>query len=56
MLAITAAPGVLGAVSAVAKDDMNQRGDERGGYVSPCNLSGVNPAFHPDVEKSKWSL
>ena len=48
MLAITAALGVLGAVSAVAKDDMDQRG-ERGGYVAPCSLSGVNPAFHPDI-------
>jgi hypothetical protein len=48
MLAITTALSVLGAASAVAKDDMDQRG-ERGGSVVPCSLSGVNPAVHPEI-------
>jgi hypothetical protein len=48
LLATTAALGVLGAASAVAKDDMDNRG-ERGGSVVPCSLSGVNPAVHPEI-------
>jgi hypothetical protein len=48
MLATAAALGALGAASAVAKDDMDNRG-ERGGSVVPCSLSGVNPAMHPEI-------
>jgi hypothetical protein len=48
MLATTAALGVFGAASAVAKDDIDQRG-ERGGGVVPCSLAGVNPAVHPEI-------
>jgi hypothetical protein len=49
MLAVPAALGVLGTASAVAgRDDMNERG-ERGGSVMPCDLSGVNPAHHPEI-------
>ena len=46
-LAIITALGVLGVTSAVAED----KGDrlERGGYVMPCNLVGVNPAYHPEI-------
>jgi len=47
-LATTAALGALGAASAVAKDDMDQR-SERGGSVVPCSLSRVNPAVHPEI-------
>jgi hypothetical protein len=47
-LAIITALGVLGAAPAVARDDIDKRG-ERGGSVVPCNLSGVNPAFHPEI-------
>jgi hypothetical protein len=39
--------GVLGAASAAA-NDRNDRGRERG-YVVPCSLVGVNPAYHPDI-------
>jgi hypothetical protein len=49
MLVITAALGVLGTASAVAKDDMDQRGDTHGGSVVPCDLSGVNPVHHPEI-------
>jgi hypothetical protein len=48
MLAITAALGALGTASAVARDDIDNRG-ERGGSVVPCSLSGVNPAHHPEI-------
>ena len=48
MLAVTAALGVLGTASAIAKDDFDKR-DERGGFVLPCDLSGVNPVHHPDI-------
>jgi hypothetical protein len=48
-LAIAAATGVLGAASALAKDDDSERRGERGGWVVPCSLSGVNPALHPEI-------
>lgn len=48
MLAVTTALGFLGAASAIAMDDTDKRG-ERGGYVVPCSLSGVNPALHPEI-------
>jgi hypothetical protein len=47
-LAIITALGVLGAAPAVARDDIDTRG-ERGGSVVPCSLSGVNPALHPEI-------
>ncbi|HEY6259002.1 MAG TPA: hypothetical protein VIY51_24760 [Xanthobacteraceae bacterium] len=46
--AIVAAVGVIGITSALA----NERGDrsrERGGFVQPCSLVGVNPAYHPEI-------
>jgi hypothetical protein len=47
-LAIIAALGVLGAASAAASD-RSDRNRERGGYVQPCSLDGVNPAHHPEI-------
>jgi hypothetical protein len=47
MLAITAALGVLGTTSA-AWSHFDGRYD-RGGYVKPCSLDGVNPVYHPDI-------
>jgi hypothetical protein len=47
MLAITAAIGVLGIASAAGSE--RDRGRERGGFVVPCSLGGVNPAYHPDI-------
>jgi hypothetical protein len=46
-LSLAAALGVLGAASAVASD--HGRRDDRGGYVVPGSLVGVNPAYHPDI-------
>jgi hypothetical protein len=46
-LAVTALTA-LGAASAVARDDIDTRGD-RGGAVLPCSLDGVNPAHHPEI-------
>jgi hypothetical protein len=48
ILAITAVLSVLGAASAIGKDDIDSRG-ERGGSVRPCSLAGVNPAHHPEI-------
>jgi hypothetical protein len=48
ILAATAALGVLGVGAAIAKDDIDNRG-ERGGAVTPCSLDGVNPVHHPEV-------
>jgi hypothetical protein len=48
-VAVTTALGILGAASALAgQDDMNERGD-RGGFVRPCSLDGVNPIHHPEI-------
>jgi hypothetical protein len=47
-LALTAALSILGAASAAAGSDRD-RGHERGGYVLPCSLAGVNPAYHPEI-------
>jgi hypothetical protein len=46
--AVTTALGILGAAPAVAKDDIDNRG-ERGGSVRPCSLDGVNPVHHPEI-------
>jgi alkylation response protein AidB-like acyl-CoA dehydrogenase len=46
-LAVTAAMGVLSATSADASFFGGHR--NRGGFVVPCSLSGVNPAHHPDI-------
>jgi hypothetical protein len=46
-LSIGAALGVLGATSAVASEHTD-RGD-RGGFVTPGSLDGVNPAYHPEI-------
>ena len=47
VVGITLVLGVLGIASAGASDHSN-RGRERG-YVQPCSLDGVNPAYHPDI-------
>jgi hypothetical protein len=45
-LAMAASLGVLGSAStAWAQYDF----DFEGGYVRPCSLDGVNPAYHPEV-------
>jgi hypothetical protein len=47
VLAVATALGALGAPSAAwAKDT---RWWERGGFVKPCSLDGVNPAYHPYI-------
>jgi hypothetical protein len=45
-LAAIAALGVL-ATSASATD--RDRNRERGGFVQPCSLDGVNPVHHPEI-------
>ena len=46
-LSLAAALGVLGVASAAASEQ-GGRGD-RGGYVAPGSLVGVNPVYHPDI-------
>jgi hypothetical protein len=47
LLAITTTLGVLGTSSA-AWSFFDGR-YYRGGFVKPCSLDGVNPAYHPDI-------
>jgi hypothetical protein len=37
---------LIGAVSAALAGDQTE---ERGGYVMPGSLDGVNPVYHPDI-------
>ncbi len=46
VLAFTAL-GVVGMTSAAWSSLFHNR--ERGGYVIPCSLDGVNPVHHPDI-------
>jgi hypothetical protein len=45
---LATAVGALAVTSAVASDNSSSRGD-RGGFVIPGSLEGVNPAYHPDI-------
>jgi hypothetical protein len=47
VLAVTAAFGLVGTSSA-AWSFFDSR-YYRGGFVKPCSLDGVNPAYHPDI-------
>jgi hypothetical protein len=47
-LAAIAALGVLCATSASATD-RDRGGRDRGGFVQPCSLDGVNPIQHPEI-------
>jgi hypothetical protein len=48
MIAISAAValGIVGAASVAKASDKDE---DRGGFVMPGSMVGVNPAFHPDV-------
>jgi hypothetical protein len=60
-LAVTAALSVLAVGYAAAFESLFERerdngrnsGRERGGYVQPCSLAGVNPAYHPEIFASR---
>jgi hypothetical protein len=43
-IALAVALTLGGASAALANDD-----DERGGFVMPGSLDGVNPAYHPGI-------
>jgi hypothetical protein len=47
-LLLATALGALAVTSAGASDRSSSRGD-RGGFVLPGSLDGVNPAYHPDI-------
>jgi len=46
--AAIAALGFVGTASALANQN-SDRDRDRGGFVTPCSLAGVNPAYHPEV-------
>jgi hypothetical protein len=49
-LTIIAGLSVLACSSIVfAQDNGRNSGKERGGWVVPCSLDGVNPAQHPEI-------
>jgi len=48
VVAIAAALGILGTTVAFASHDLSDRRN-KGGYVIPCSLDGVNPVHHPDI-------
>lgn len=39
----------VGPTTAVAQDNFRNSGKERGGWVMPCSLDGVNPADRPEI-------
>jgi hypothetical protein len=45
-LSVAIVLGVLGTASAALAGDQTE---ERGGYVLPGSMDGVNPAYHPDI-------
>jgi hypothetical protein len=47
LLAATAALGGFCTAASGNSDFADQR--LRGGFVVPCSLAGVNPAYHPDI-------
>ena len=47
-VALTAALSILGAASTAAGSD-RERDRDRRGFVVPCSLDGVNPAYHPYI-------
>jgi uncharacterized membrane protein len=47
--AITTAVGVLGFAASAAASDHDHGSSRDRGYVVPCSLAGVNPAYHPDI-------
>ena len=48
MSAAITALGIVGTASALANQN-SDRNRDRGGFVAPCTLDGVNPAYHPEV-------
>jgi len=49
LLAIVSALGLLVTGQAFAQDNGRNSGKERGGWVAPCSLDGVNPVHHPEI-------
>ena len=47
VLAVTAAIPVVGSPS--ASWAFFGSGRDRGGFVTPCSLVGVNPVYHPEI-------
>ena len=47
--AIAVSLGVLGPASTAWAQDGGYDYEYEGGYVKPCSLVGVNPAYHPEI-------
>jgi hypothetical protein len=45
-IAVAAALGLLSTSTARSSFD---HGRNKGGFVKPCSLDGVNPVYHPDI-------
>ena len=48
VVALVIAFGALGSSTAAWSSSFDGR-YFRGGFVKPCSLDGVNPAYHPDI-------
>jgi hypothetical protein len=48
-LALAVSLGVLGAASTAWAQSGGYDYEYEGGYVKPCSLDGVNPAYHPEI-------
>ena len=46
-IAVAGALGLLSTSAAWSSFEAHTR--DKGGFVKPCSLDGVNPAFHPDI-------
>jgi hypothetical protein len=47
-LAVITAPAVFG-ISPAAGSSCREDPSQCGGFVKPCSLDGVNPAYHPGI-------
>ena len=46
---VLAAAGVLGVLGTSSAWSFFDGRNFRGGFVKPCSLDGVNPAYHPEI-------
>ena len=47
---VVAAAGTLGLLStSAAWSSFDAHTRDKGGFVKPCSLDGVNPAYHPEI-------
>jgi hypothetical protein len=49
VLAVITAPAVFIGISSAAGSSCRDDPSQCGGFVLPCSLDGVNPAYHPGI-------